>query len=146
MKCLVIYDSLQGNTKLIAESVAQGISKDTKALQASEATTKELKGIDLLVIGSPTLGGRPTDAVRIFIKSIADQAPGMSVATFDTRIKVKFAKMFGYAAERMAVQFRGYGAKVIAPPEGFIVLGRSGPLAEGEIKRARDWASHLLHK
>ena len=38
MKAMVVYDSLQGNTRQIAEVIAQGISKDTKALQASSVT------------------------------------------------------------------------------------------------------------
>ena len=65
----------------------------------------------------------------------------MSVAAFDTRLKMKFAKMFGFAADKIAAQLSECGAKQKAPPEGFIVLGRNGPLAEGEADSARTWAS-----
>ncbi len=63
MKALVVYDSVHGNTREIAESIAQGLSTSAKTLHASEVNPQELKGLDLLVIGSPTQGRRPTETV-----------------------------------------------------------------------------------
>jgi hypothetical protein len=34
----------------------------------------------------------------------------------------------------------------VAPPEGFIVKGREGPLKDGELERAAGWAKGILEK
>ncbi len=80
------------------------------------------------------------------MKRIAGQSSGMNVATFDTRVDMKFAKVFGFAADRLAKELTSNGAKVTVAPEGFIVKGRSGPLAAGEAERARAWAAQALCK
>jgi len=36
------------------------------------------------------------------------------------------------------------GATIIAPPEGFIVTGTEGPLRDGELPRAVEWAKGIL--
>jgi hypothetical protein len=36
------------------------------------------------------------------------------------------------------------GANPIVPPESFIVSGREGPLADGELERARTWARQIM--
>ena len=44
---------------------------------------------------------------------------------------------------RLASELRSRGAKEIANSQGFIVLGKSGPLAQGEEKRAAAWGATL---
>ena len=66
-------------------------------------------------------------------------AAGVRVAAFDTRITMKFARMFGYAAPRMVEALSSKGSHTAIAPEGFIVRGRSGPLANGELERAAEW-------
>lgn len=51
--------------------------------------------------------------------------------------------MFSFAAPRMARVLEKNGGKLLAPPEGFIVLGIHGPLVDGELDRAADWAQSL---
>ncbi len=71
------------------------------------------KGIDLLVVGSPTQQFRATEAMRLFLKKLPkDVVKGIRAATFDTRLTQAFIdkhpplscfeRMFGYAAERIA--------------------------------------------
>ncbi len=43
--------------------------------------------------------------------------------------------MFGYAAGKIADSLQQNGGKLMAEPEGFIVKGRNGPLADGELDR-----------
>jgi flavodoxin len=143
MKALVVYDSTWGNTEKIATAIAAGIG-GTRAIRVGSADVKEYEEIDLLVLGSPVLGGRPTESMQKHIKSIPQAvAKKLSVATFDTRVSMKFAKIFGYAAVRMADQLKGEGSKLKSTPQGFIVKGRSGPLAEGELERATKWGEEL---
>jgi flavodoxin len=144
MKALVVYDSVYGNTEQIAKAVAAGIAGGAQAVRVGAAGVDALKSIDLLVVGSPTLGGRPTAAMKSFIDGIPQPvARRLRVAAFDTRVSMKFARIFGWAAARMAEKLTASGSSLKAPPEGFIVKGRSGPLAEGETERAKAWAKGI---
>ena len=145
MKALIVYDSMQGNTERIAKAIAAGMAGGTKAVRVGTAEAKELNKIDLLVLGSPTLGGRPTNAMQEYVNGIAPSAvKKLNIATFDTRLTMKFAKIFGYAADRIATKLTGNGSTLKTKPEGFIVKGRNGPLAEGELDRATAWGKEIM--
>ena len=68
----------------------------------------------------------------------------IDVITFDTRLKAAWVKIFGNAAQRMADSVKGKGANLLAPPEGFFVLGSKGPLKDGESERAAGWVKALI--
>ena len=147
MKALIVYDSIYGNTEKIARAIAEAItpSGEVKALRAGEASPAELESIDLLIVGSPTHGGRPTPAVQDFLSTVTQQAlKGIKVTAFDTRVMSRFAKIFGYAAGRIAGNLKKKGGMPIISPEGFFVTGREGPLKEGEQERAAAWAKGIL--
>jgi len=147
MKALVVYDSVYGNTEKIASAIGEAIthSGEVKVLRAGETNTSELASLDLLVVGSPVHGGRPTPTVQDFLSKMAQQSlKGIKVAAFDTRATSKLAKIFGNAARRIAGQLTKKGGVVIVPPEGFFVTGTKGPLKEGELERAAAWAKEIL--
>jgi flavodoxin I len=101
VKALVVYDSTYGNTEKIAKAIGAALTGDVKVQKAGEVNGAELASYDLLVIGSPTYGGRPMPTVADFLGKIPEGAvKSKSVAAFDTRIPTKFAKLFGYAADR----------------------------------------------
>jgi len=144
VKALVVYDTKWGHTEQIAKAIAAGIGKGAKAARVGDPETKLLGGIDLLVIGSPVLGGRPTKPLQEMLK---EMKPGpsskMKIATFDTRMTMKFAQKFGFAAVRMTDQLKELGFSMKAEPEGFIVKGQKGPLEEGELERAEKWGQTI---
>lgn len=143
MKALVVFDSTWGNTETIAHAVASGIGGGTKAHRVGAIESKRFETIDLLVLGSPILGGRPSPAMHEYINSIPEAAAKkLRVATFDTRLMMRFVKIFGYAAVRMADQLKDKGC-TLRSTEGFFVKGRSGPLADGELVRATEWGNKL---
>ncbi len=144
MKSLIVYDSTYGNTEKIARAIGAALTGDVKVQKAGEVNAAELASYDLLVIGSPTYGGRPMPTVADFLGKIPDDAvKGKNVAAFDTRIPTKFAKLFGYAADRIAKSLKDKGANLMVPAEGFFVNGKSGPLKDGEEARAATWAKGL---
>ena len=145
MKALIVYDSVYGNTEKIARAIAEAItpSNEVKVLRAGEANPSELASIDLLIVGSPTHGGRPTPAVQNLLNK-APKLQGIEVAAFDTRIPTKLVRVFGYAAGRIANNLKKKGSTLIASPEGFFVTGGQGPLKEGELERAAAWAKGIL--
>jgi flavodoxin I len=147
MKALIVYDSVHGNTEKIARAIAEAItpSNEVKVLQAGEANASELASVNLLIVGSPTHGGRPTPAVQNFLNKVPELSlKGINVAAFDTRITKKFVGVFGYAAGRIAGNLKKHGGTLIASPEGFFVTSTKGPLKEGELERAAGWAKGIL--
>ena len=145
MQTLIVYDSAGGNTEQIARAIGSAIGGDVTVVRASDANAAELGTIDLLIIGSPTQGGRPTAAVQNFLKQIPENAlHHKNVAAFDTRLQSQTFRMFGYAAKRIADALKQKGGNLIVPPEGFYVEKPEGPLRDGEIERANSWAKMMV--
>jgi flavodoxin I len=155
MKVLIVYDSMYGNTEKVAKSMGSTIATDVTVLRASEAHSFDVKSIDVLIVGSPTQAFKPTKPVQTFIKNIpGDAITGMDVAAFDTRMGASdigrgigfLVKLGGYAAPRIAKALKKKGGTLVAPPEGFFVTGKEGPLKEGELDRAANWAKKIVKK
>lgn len=141
MKALVIYDSNFGNTKKIAESIAEKLGKGVKVLHVSDFSKKELEGTELLVVGSPVNGWRPTERINNFLASFSKvQLEGIKAASFDTRMK---SFLSGSASSKISSRLQKAGAEIIAEPQAFIVKGSKGPLSDGEIEKAAKWAESL---
>ncbi len=145
MKVLVVYDSMHGNTEKIARAMGGATGPDTGLERVGSSGARALEGVDLLIVGSPTHGGKPTPATQQFLAALGEASlKGVKVAAFDTRLPSRFVGMFGYAATRVAKDLESKGAKLAAPPEGFMVKATRGPLKDGEIGRAAKWAGALL--
>jgi len=147
MKALVVYDSLYGNTEKIAQAIGGGIGGEVKVVKVGEANPAELGSYDLVIVGSPTQGGRHTVATREFLGKIpADALKDKRVASFDTRGKTWVVKIFGWAANRIADALKEKGSNLVAPGEGFFVKTVKGPLVDGELERAAAWAKAIAEK
>ncbi|MBU1119787.1 flavodoxin domain-containing protein [Patescibacteria group bacterium] len=141
MKTLIVYDSFFGNTKLLAETIGKEFGNDAKVIHVSDFENEDLKGVGLLIVGSPILGWRPSEKTTAFIMSFGkDQLKGIKVATFDTRMKIV---IHGDATKKMSEMLAKLGAEVIVEPNWFIVTGKEGPLADGELERAKEWGKQI---
>ncbi len=148
MNALVIYDSQYGNTERIAQSIAEALLSYGRArtVRAGVAPLVELQGVDILILGCPTQGWRPTQAMRNFLESTpVEQLHGRSIVCFDTRFH-RPRWLTGSAAAVMVKKLRQAGAPPFAPPESFFVAATEGPLEPGELERAGDWARALARK
>ncbi|MDF1512780.1 MAG: nitric oxide synthase [Anaerolineae bacterium] len=155
MKALVVYDSVFGNTEKVALAISQALltKADVSTQRISESTTSDFTGVNLLIVGSPTRGFNPTPAISKWLRSLVPGSlKGISVAAFDTRIDSEevgskiltgMVKVFGYAAKPIAGKLAKKGGDLKLEPEGFIVTGTEGPLREGELERAAEWAQQL---
>ena len=155
MKTLVIYDSVFGNTELVARAIgaALGSSPDVEVLKVSAVTPGQLKGLDRLFVGSPTRGFRPTPAITDFLAALPDDSlKGIKAAAFDTRIPLAsiknplfrfIVKRGDYADKPISAELIRLGAEQPVPTAGFIVLESEGPLQEGELERAALWAQNV---
>jgi flavodoxin len=146
LKTLIVYDSVHGNTEKIARAIGDAISGEVEVHHVGEVSSSELSTFDLLIVGSPTHGGRPMQAIQDFLNEApATALNGKKVASFDTRIPRRWVRIFGYAAGRISDRLKRKGGTLIVPPEGFFVEGTKGPLREGEEERAAGWAKEIVH-
>lgn len=157
MKTLIVYDSSFGNTEQIAQAIGQalGSPEDVEVRRVSDVQPDQLTGSDLLIVGSPTQGFRPTPAISDLLKNLpVNGLSGVKVAAFDTRISIPdveqpILRFLGrmlplrYAAKPISVMLMDKGGELITPPEGFLVKGTEGPLKESELERAADWARQI---
>jgi flavodoxin len=146
MKTLVVYDSVHGNTEIIARAIGDALTGEVSVRRAGEGSAAEVEAVDLLVVGSPTHGGWFTEAIKEWLDQVPAAAlQGSHVAAFDTRTPPTIlSRIFGFAAPRIAKNLEKRGATLSGEPGGFIVKGIKGPLKEGETERAAAWAKGLL--
>jgi len=156
-KIIIIYESFFNNTQKIAEAISKGFTNQiVQCVKVENADISMLQGIDLLVVGSPTRGFRPTNGTINFLKSIpAGYLNNIKVAAFDSRSSQKavksgilrfLVKTMGYAAKPIANDLIKKGGTLIMEPTGFTVDDIKGPLSEGEIERATKFGADLLTK
>jgi flavodoxin len=156
VKALIVYDSVFGNTEQIAKAIGDSIAEltSTEVVKVSEAKLEQLQGTGLLIVGSPTRAFKPTKAIVDFLIQIPSNGlKGIDVAAFDTRVNTEdvnsrilngFVKIFGYAAKPIADKLQKKGGNLMLPPEGFFVKDNEGPLKEGELERAAEWAKQVM--
>ncbi len=155
---MVVYDSIFGNTEQIAKAIGKALSfeMDVEVLKVNQVKPEQLKGLHLLIVGSPTRAFQPTPAIKKFLGRLPKNSLNqVKISAFDTRISPEdansavlnvFVKLFGYAAKPIADRLEKKGGYLINDPEGFIVKGSEGPLKEGELERAANWARQTLEK
>lgn len=142
MKTIVIYDSNFGNTKLIADTVAQELQGES--LSVNNINENTLRGIDLLVVGSPINAWRPTPKIKKLLDELGESdLCNVKAAAFDTRVKIWIS---GNAAKRISKTMGNKGATIIAEPKGFYVKDNKGPLLDGELESAKVWARSMQSK
>lgn len=141
MKTLVLYDSAYGNTSRAATAIGRALPGDVEVTTVQHVDPRALQEADLVFVGSPTQNRKPTKAMTRFLDDLSGSAlEGKRVAAFDTRYAGKLVGFFS-AAKKMADQVVSKGGALAAPPEGFIVSGKEGPLKAGELERAARWAA-----
>ncbi|GAA0223175.1 flavodoxin [Cryptosporangium japonicum] len=160
MRSLVIVESMFGNTRTVADAVAEGLAPagPVTVLDLADAPPAPHVGVDLLVIGGPTHAfglSRPNTrhaaeqqgaahrarGIREWLADLSPCLPGTAAAAFTTRIPKKFVT--GSAAKAAARQLERHGYRRAAPPEDFFVLDTVGPLRDGELDHAKAWGRRL---
>lgn len=147
MRTLVVYDSVYGNTEIVAKAIGETIPGEVQTLRVGQVNLGALEAVDLLVIGSPTHGAMPTEAVQALVDKMGPPPrEGIRVATFDTRLTWGFLERWGgFAAPKMADTLEEKGWTLAGEPGGFFVGGlKKGPLKKGEVERASAWAEGLV--
>ena len=160
MEALVVYESMWGNTREVAEAIGGAIGPDVPVLDVALAPEHLPPGLELLVVGGPThafsmsRGSTRSDAVqkgappgheKVGIREwLASLPPSvdLDVATFDTRV-AKVRRLPGSAAKAAGKQVQHHHLGQLVGAESFYVDDMQGPLLAGELDRAGSWATAL---
>jgi flavodoxin len=140
MHSLVVYASTSGNTRAIAEAMAEALSgRGPVDLRRADDLAATVPDADLVLIGGPTEGhGMTPPMKRLLDRLPASSWDGRSVATFDTRLRwPRF--LSGSAAADISARLTDAGARPVAEPESFLVSMKPA-LEPGERERAAAWA------
>jgi hypothetical protein len=172
MRALVVYESMYGNTHLIAEAIGAGLraeSDDVTVVPVDGATPELVAAAELLVVGGPTHAHGMTShnsrkaAVDAATKPDSGlevdpdaEGPGLRdwfatlgtdhrarAAAFDTRFDMPKV-LTGQAAKGIRRKLQHHGFDVVADPESFFVTKGDQHLEPDEEERARAWAQELI--
>ena len=135
----VFYDSKYGNTKLVAEKIAEGLKSEGVTVNLGYVKEVGLDGAvcsDALVLGAPNHMGRPSRTMKQFIEHLS---------TAD--LKAKKAAVFGTYAGRVRpvdravkklegmVQTKLPSLQLVLPGLSVRVNGVTGPVMAGELPK-----------
>jgi hypothetical protein len=169
MKSVVIYESMYGNTHLIADAIAAGLSAygEVDVMPVATADFARVSEADLVVVGGPThVHGMSRTRTRNSAIAAADKrasglhldpdaggtgldewfrtmAGGMTgyAAAFDTRAAGPEV-LTGRASKRIGRLLRQRGFTLLVEPESFVVT-RDNHLDPAEVRHARSWGLEL---
>jgi hypothetical protein len=161
MRTLIVCESMFGNTREIADAVAETLAAygHVEVIDVSAAPPVVAAGTDLVVVGAPThafglsrpntrrsavdqgASAEPAVGVREWLAALTGAAGGICAAAFDTRIARP--RMPGSAARAAHRRLAARGFRMVADPESFWVTGTAGPIRPGEMERAHRWAYQL---
>jgi hypothetical protein len=168
MRAVIVYESMYGNTRAVAEAIGEGLRErhDVVVVPAAKADPDVVEGAHLLVVGGPThahgmtrrrsreaaadAAHKPNSGLRL-----EDGATGPGVrewlaslghlnvlaAAFDTRVHGP-APLTGRASKAIGRELSRHGVHPLAEPESFLVT-MDNHLEPGEAERARRWGEHL---
>ncbi len=148
MHTVIVCNSLYGNTQQIADAIADEMQAagpvDMINVHPEAAELKLPEKIDLLLVGGPTQVHGIAKTLKESLAGLPGQAlDGVAAAAFDTRLR-GWAVFTGAASSGIARRLKQHGAHMLVPPQSFLVMGGEGPLVDGEVERARDWAHAIL--
>lgn len=168
MRTVVVYESVFGNTRRVAEAIGRALSSVSEVVVVPVDAADEVAAAsaDLLVVGGPThLRGMSTRRTRYIALGVArgagrgvvvdpvtggtglrewlarlDRSGGWGAA-FDTRFG-KPVVLTGRASPRVHHRLLHLGRSMLDGPESFL-LGNDGRLQPGEEDRAYAWGKRL---
>ena len=159
-RALVVYESMFGNTRLIAEAVGGALSEQC-TVQVVDVAHAPLAApdVELLIVGGPThafgmsrpstrTGARDQGAtgavergVREWLDEVRFERQPVVAAAFDTRMRSRFP--VGSARRPISRRLRRLGLHV-SSSASFVVSSTFGPLESGQLAAAQRWAAQLV--
>ena len=167
MRATIVYESMFGDGKLVAEAVAKGLSDsglDVQLLEVGVAPSEIADSTALLVVGGPNHAfglsreSSRADAaesapdgiisdnggIRDWLGELAEGSAQVQVATWDTRLEhPRLLTKMDHAAGTIRRKLHSLGYGPCLGEEHFFVQDKAGPLVSGEAERAHEWGQQL---
>ena len=168
MRAVVVYESMFGSTRKVAEAIARGLAPhvETVVVPVGNASAEIGAEADLIIVGGPThmhgmsgpmsrhiaveVAGKPDSGVTL---EPGAAGPGLrewfeslgtvdvACAAFDTRGPAS-ALLTGRASKRIQRLLRRHGARPMCRPRSFVV-DKDNTIAPGELTGAEQWGGDL---
>jgi flavodoxin len=143
---LVVYDTKYGNTKLVAEKIAEGLNEvkgiETTVSDVKTTDPQKAADYDAIVLGSPTHFGGPARGINKFIDKLGKlDLKTKGTAVFDTYLGEDFEKSVKKLEAR--IREKASTLKLITPGLSIQVDGMKGPVTDGEFPKCRDFGKHI---
>jgi hypothetical protein len=165
MRALLVYESMFGNNRAIAEAVAEGLAPEVtvEVLEVGHAPAALPEDVELLIVGGPNHAfgmSRPstreqaaqeTDAplvstgigLREWLEALPSVDRHVRFAAFDSRVDKSVIRTVDRTAGSVAKRLRKRGLRPLDGIQSFLVEDMKGPLVAGELDRARAWGAEL---
>jgi len=149
VKVFVVYDTKWGNTKLVAETIVEGM----KEVKGIEAAISDVKGVNLekvaeadaILIGSPNHWGGPVRGVKKLIDKLGKlDLKAKWAAVFDTYLGGDFEKAVKKMEKRIGEKV--LGLKLIVPGLSIKVGGMKGPIVDGELPKCKEFGKKIANQ
>jgi hypothetical protein len=168
MRALIVYETMYGSTRTVAEHIALGLADrfDATLVPVAEATSELVADADLLVCGGPThahglsrpgtrrmavdgarkdqslevVPGAAGPGLREWTESL-ERREGVIAAAFDTRIDGP-SVLTGRAAKAIARRLHRRGYTLAVAPGSFLV-DKTNHLLADQPARAKAWGAAL---
>jgi len=166
MRVLVVYESLYGSNRRIAQAVAAGIGGDAATVvEARDALPSVDADVDLIVVGGPNHKAglprpetraeaaaesdgtlRPAErGLREWLEDVRLVRRRQPVAVWDTRMaSPRILDVFDRSGATIAGRLRRAGGRLVGKPRKFYSADGVGTLVAGEEERARAWGAELI--
>lgn len=168
MPAVVVYESMFGNTRKVAEAIARGIGQriDTVAVPVAQATPEVMAGAELVVVGGPThmhsmsrpssrrmageMARKPDSGVSLEPDATGDGLRewfaslgqvDAECAAFDTR-GAGSPLLTGRASKRIQRLLGRHGGRRLRAPRSFLI-GKDNTIAPDELTCAEQWGAEL---
>lgn len=166
MRAIVVYESMFGDNRQVAQAIAAGLVEravTAEAVEVGAAPSAVPVDVDLLVVGAPNhawslprpatredAAGKTDEplvsqgiGVREWLEA-ASLPAGLLTAAYDTRgSHPKAVVKFDHASTTIEKALARLGGTRLAPAEHFLVADVKGPLEPGELDRAQAWGRTL---
>jgi flavodoxin len=147
-KAIIVYESVYGNTKRIAEAISKGINKidgvECEIRKTGEIHTDDLCDYDAILLGCPNHNQSPAlNLVKFIDRASIVHLSGKIGAAFDTYTGGNKDVAVGKLETK--IQEKLPGIELVSKLSAK-VTGRKGPLADDEENRAVEFGTQFAEK
>jgi flavodoxin len=142
MNATIVYQSHHGNTAFVAGIMAEELACEVSVqlVRIDQATEAQVTQSDLLLFGGPAAELNGAYDILAWLQRLPRTAlDRAAIAVFDTQLRSQHTWAES-TASALAKAVHRTGGMLILPPESFFLLFRAGPLEDGELARAANWA------